>query len=90
MITVERPELRIIDAETWSEVQTRLRAVHRKYTKRGDGAPERVVTPRRSTYLLSGLLVCDECGGPMTIYGGDGGATTAAARTTPRGPAPAT
>ncbi|MBK7197542.1 MAG: recombinase zinc beta ribbon domain-containing protein [Myxococcales bacterium] len=70
VITVERPELRIIDAETWAEVQTRLRAVHRKYTKRGDGAPERVVTPRRSTYLLSGLLYCDECGGPMTIYGG--------------------
>lgn len=70
VITVERPELRIIDAETWSEVQARLRAVHRKYTKRGDGAPERVVTPRRCTYLLSGLLYCDECGGPMTIYGG--------------------
>lgn len=71
VITVERPELRIIDAETWAEVQTRLRAVHRKYTGATTGPTDRVDTPRRCTYLLSGLLVCDDCGFPMTIYGSE-------------------
>lgn len=62
--------LRIVDAETWAEVQGRLRAVHRKYTKAASEG-ERVATPRRCVYLLSGLLICDDCGSPMTIYGGD-------------------
>ena len=69
VITMEHPELRIIDAELWTAVQKRLTAVNRKYTKRTN-EPERVASPRPVTYLLSGILVCDVCGFPMTIYGG--------------------
>lgn len=69
VMTFERPELRIIDHELWTAVQTKLGAVHRKYTKRST-EPERNATPKKTTYLLSGLLVCDVCGFPMSIYGG--------------------
>ncbi len=67
VMTMERPELRIIDADLWSEVSTRLAAVHRKWTK---NSSERVEGPWRSNYLLSGILVCDECGFPLNLYGG--------------------
>ena len=67
VMSIERPELRIIDAELWTEVQTRLAAVHRKYTR---DTAERVESPWKTTYLLSGILICDECGFPLTIYGG--------------------
>ncbi len=67
VISMERPDLRIIDAELWTAVQARLTAIHRKYTK---GGPEKTPSPRRCSYLLSGILVCDDCGFPLTIYGG--------------------
>lgn len=68
IMTIERPELRIIDAELWTAVRARLSAVHRKYTKQDPA--EKTPSPRRCSYLLSGILVCDECGFPLTIYGG--------------------
>lgn len=75
VMCIERPELRIIDPELWAEVQARLVAVNRKYTKKGpDGEPAkapRVAGPWRTHYLLSGVLVCAECGFPLTIYGGE-------------------
>jgi site-specific DNA recombinase len=67
VITVDRPELRIIDAELWNAVKERLAAIHRKYTK-DEG--EKISSPRRCSYLLSGVLVCADCGFPLTIYGG--------------------
>lgn len=67
VMSIERPDLRIIDAELWTAVQERLAAVHRKYTR--DDA-ERVESPWKTTYLLSGILICDECGFPLTVYGG--------------------
>ncbi len=69
VMTMERPELRIIDPELWTAVRARLNAIQRKYTKTAEPG-ERVVSPKRSTYLLSGILICDECGCPLTIYGG--------------------
>ncbi len=69
VMTMERPELRIIDHDLWTAVQTKLGAINRKYTKRSTG-PERNASPKKATYLLSGLLVCDVCGFPMSIYGG--------------------
>jgi DNA invertase Pin-like site-specific DNA recombinase len=68
VMTIERPELRIIDAELWTAVRARLTAMHRKYTKASDG--EKIASPRRCAYPLSGILVCDACGFPLTIYGG--------------------
>lgn len=65
VITVERPDLRIVDQELWQEVQERL--VARRTKQRG--STERTLSARRSKYLLSGIVVCDECGKPLTIYG---------------------
>lgn len=67
VMSIERPDLRIIDAELWTEVKARLAAVHRKYTKH---TAECIESPKKATYLLSGILICDECGFPLTIYGG--------------------
>jgi site-specific DNA recombinase len=67
VMCTERPELRIIDADLWDEVQIRLKAIKRKYTKT---SRERVIAGNKSNYLLSGILVCGVCGAPMTIHGG--------------------
>lgn len=67
VMSIERPELRIIDAELWTAVRARLPAIHRKYTKAG---PEKTPSPRRCSCVLSGILVCDDCGFPLTMYGG--------------------
>ena len=67
VMTMERPDLRIIEQPIWDECKKRLQAIHRKYTQ---GTSERVLSPR-ATHLLSGILVCDECGFPMSIYGHD-------------------
>ena len=68
VMTIERPDLRIIDVELWTEVRARLAAIHRRYTK--TDPTEKTPSPRRCSYLLSGILICDECGFPLTIYGG--------------------
>lgn len=65
VMTQMRPALRIIDATTWQESQALLKAIHRHYTGETGGA-----TRHRTHYLFSGVLVCDECDGPMTISGG--------------------
>lgn len=69
VMTIERPELRIVDPELWTAVRARLTAIHRKYTKASEGG-EKIASPRRCSHLLSGILVCDECDFPLTIYGG--------------------
>lgn len=51
-ITTEHPELAIVDVATWAAV--RARVGHR------DNRPG-----RRVSHLLSGLLRCGECGGPV-------------------------
>lgn len=71
VITQERPDLRIIDAELWAQVRTRLAAVHSRYTKkRNDGESGGGIVRTASSYLLSGLLVCGRCGAPMSIMTG--------------------
>lgn len=57
----ENPELRIIDPATWEAAQQRVREVERVF--RSDARPKR-------GYPLSGLLLCDGCGHPMSIGGG--------------------
>lgn len=62
---IERPESEwivqqvepLIDERTWSRVQARFRGV-------GGGSGG------KSRYLLSGLLVCGECGGKLIVAGG--------------------
>jgi len=65
VISFERADLRIIDAETWFAVRTLLRSVHRAYTS----GPKNGRRRPRGRYLLSGLIVCDACGAPMNIAG---------------------
>jgi DNA invertase Pin-like site-specific DNA recombinase len=57
--TITDESLRIIDDATWKRVQKRLN----KPRKRPKGG-------RPPTYLLSGLLVCGDCGGSYTLYNG--------------------
>ncbi|KAF1698033.1 preprotein translocase subunit TatB [Pseudoxanthomonas jiangsuensis] len=60
-ITTEKPELAIIDADTWATVQARLgcnrKANPDSYRKAG----------RQPRHLLSGLLRCECCGGPLVV-----------------------
>lgn len=58
-ITTEHPELAIVDAATFDAVQARLHA--RKTTASGGSHPR---------HLLSGLLRCGQCGGPMVVVDG--------------------
>jgi site-specific DNA recombinase len=67
VITLERPELRIVPAELWDPVRARLDATKKQYTKDDKGKQS---VRNRGNYLLSGILVCDVCGTPLTIYGG--------------------
>lgn len=68
VLSFERPELRIIDAELWREVQTRIAAIREKYVDK-DGVAF-VATRGKTVYLLSGLLFCSDCGSVMTLGGG--------------------
>lgn len=57
----EYPELAIIDAETWGRTRDRLAR-----ETRGSG---RTVRAAQTVYLVSGLLRCGDCGGPMSVCG---------------------
>lgn len=57
----EYPELAIIDAETWARVRARAAR-----ETRGSG---RTVRAAQTVYLVSGLLRCGPCGGPMSVCG---------------------
>lgn len=60
IITVERLELRIIDPELWTAVEGRLHDQARSVTSPSKEGP-------KYRYLLSGIGVCAECGGPMQV-----------------------
>lgn len=55
----EMPELAIIDDLTWARVQSRM-------TKRKHGE-ERTTRKGQRTYLVSGMLRCGDCGGPLSV-----------------------
>ncbi len=64
---VERPELRIVDETLWQRVQARrarIRAHYEQPRQFGKGRAE------YGSYWLSGLLVCGECQGVLTIRTG--------------------
>lgn len=60
-ITTEHPELAIIDEATWDAAQARLRR-----QGHASPAPTRGGPGRPAKHLLSGILRCGRCGGPMT------------------------
>lgn len=59
LVTMERPELALVDEQLWLEVQARF-ASHK--------TPELKQARRR--YMLSGIATCGVCGGVMTVHGG--------------------
>lgn len=59
-ITTEHPDLAIVDRATWDAVQARLRRQGVCTGKRGGPG-------RPAKHLLSGLLRCGECGGPLVV-----------------------
>ncbi len=69
IISQERPELRIIDRALWDEVRARLANVKKRYANSGQRMRGEL-TYKRAPYLFSGLLVCRDCGAPMTMMGG--------------------
>lgn len=71
VMTMERPELRIIEPAVWTEVQARLAAVSRHYTRR---KREGGLVRKPTVYLLSGVLHCAQCGAPMSISAGSNAA----------------
>lgn len=59
-ITTDHPELAIVDSGVWAAAQRRLGVTATPQRgKPGVGRPAK--------YLLSGLLRCGECGGPMVV-----------------------
>ena len=61
-VTAEKPELSIIDGETWRAAQARFRRVEREGPGRTWG------TGKRDGWLLSGLCRCAECGAGIAIF----------------------
>jgi site-specific DNA recombinase len=57
-VTHHAPELVIIEPELWKHVSTRKL-----------GNTKRPEYYRRSRYLISGMIQCEECGGPYTVSG---------------------
>lgn len=59
-IITDQPELAIVDRATWDAVQSRLSG--RTIKRERSGGPGR--SPKR---LLSGILRCPDCGGPVVV-----------------------
>lgn len=61
-VTLQAPELRIVDDELWAAVQTRTVGRERTTGTAAQGA--------RTRYFLSGVARCGECGGPIKVNNG--------------------
>ena len=67
-IRVERPDLRIVPEPLWQAVQERLRQSRAMYLRSSDGRLHgRPVNGIAAKYLLTGMAVCGQCGGALTI-----------------------
>ncbi len=70
--TSDMPELALIDAETWAKTVARREAAKKKFPHFGSKPASGNLAGTPTRYLLSGLLVCAECRGSMSITGGGG------------------
>jgi site-specific DNA recombinase len=67
-IRVERPDLRIVPEALWQTVQERLHQSRAAYLRSGNGRLYgRPVNGIAAKYLLTGMAVCGQCGGALTI-----------------------
>jgi site-specific DNA recombinase len=65
-LTLERLELRIVDEDLWRAAHARLDRTRAEYRRLTDGRlVGRAASSTRMPYLLSTLLECSLCGGPM-------------------------
>jgi DNA invertase Pin-like site-specific DNA recombinase len=62
------PQMRIVSDELWSRVKDRQKEVGELFDF---GQSNRLNATHRPEYLLSGMLECEECGGPYAISGKD-------------------
>ena len=60
----DHPEWRIVSPGTWAEVSQRFAD---RRLARASGDAGRIARTRAGKYLLTGLIKCGTCGGPMTI-----------------------
>jgi site-specific DNA recombinase len=71
VVVHEHPERRIVSADLWEAVQERFAINGERYgVEKRANRSSLGRADRPSSYLLSGLLVCADCGAPMTISGG--------------------
>jgi DNA invertase Pin-like site-specific DNA recombinase len=67
-IRVERPALQIVSEALWHSVQDRLYQTRATYLRSSDGRLHgRPVNGIAAKYLLTGMAVCGQCGGALTI-----------------------
>ncbi|MFQ5947219.1 MAG: recombinase family protein, partial [Anaerolineae bacterium] len=66
-VVVGRPDLRIVEEPLWQQVEARRARVRAHYDEPRQFGKSRV---EYGSHLLSGLLVCGECGGMLTIRTG--------------------
>jgi site-specific DNA recombinase len=71
-IRLQAPELRIVSEALWQGVQERLRNAQAIYLRSTNGRLwGRPANGIQSKYLLTGLLQCGLCGGPLTVTSSD-------------------
>jgi DNA invertase Pin-like site-specific DNA recombinase len=63
-VVVDHPDLRIIDEPLWDQAQRRRAAIRRHYAYPSQFGQSRT---EYGSHLLSGRLMCGECGGSLTI-----------------------
>ncbi|EGO93766.1 recombinase family protein, partial [Acidiphilium sp. PM] len=67
-ITLDVPELRIIDQDLWGQAKARQRSVK---ADRETGDSNRLHERQRGKYLLTGLTKCGKCGGGYSMVSAD-------------------
>jgi site-specific DNA recombinase len=67
-VRVERPDLRIVPENLWAAAHTHLQQTRASYLRATNGQLHgRPVNGIAAKYLLTGMAVCGQCGGSLTI-----------------------
>ncbi len=69
LVVSDRPDLRIVSDELWQAVRRRQEASFHAMPRDSDGNPLNRL--HRKKHVLSGLICCGVCGGPMAITAKD-------------------
>ena len=68
LVSLEKPELRIVPPDLWAAVQARLTERGAAYLRQGGGKFDgRAEHSREAAYLWSGFLRCAECGSALIV-----------------------